>query len=50
TDAAGMGCDIPDIIWVIIHGVEDLRSVFQKGGQAVQQPGLFGTMVWLVQD
>ncbi|TFY56502.1 hypothetical protein EVJ58_g7603 [Rhodofomes roseus] len=50
TDAAGMGCDIPDIIWVIIYGVEDLPSAFQKGGRAVRQPGLFGTMVWLVQD
>lgn len=50
TDAMGMGCDVPDIIWVIIYGVKDLPSAFQKGGQAVRQPGLFGTMVWLVQD
>lgn len=34
TDAAGMGCDIPDISTVVVYGLQDLCSTFQKGGRA----------------
>ncbi|KAI1791171.1 P-loop containing nucleoside triphosphate hydrolase protein [Ganoderma leucocontextum] len=50
TDAAGMGCDIPDIDRAIIYGIQDLCSAFQKGGRAARSSGGTGTMVWLVED
>ena len=34
TDAAGMGCDIPDIVTSVVYGLQDLCSAFQKGGRA----------------
>lgn len=50
TDAAGMGCDIPDIEMSVIYSVQDLCSAFQKGGRAARRPDLTGRMVWLVED
>ncbi|KAI1790168.1 P-loop containing nucleoside triphosphate hydrolase protein [Ganoderma leucocontextum] len=50
TDAAGMGCDIPDIKDSVIYGVQDLCSAFQKGGRAARDPSVSGRMVWLVED
>ncbi len=49
TDAAGMGCDVPDILQVVVYGAQDLCSAFQKGGRAARDPSLQGTMVWLVE-
>ena len=50
TDAAGMGCDVPDILWSIIYGVQNLCSAIQKGGRAVRNQTLRGTMLWIVED
>ncbi|KAH9858430.1 hypothetical protein C2E23DRAFT_711572, partial [Lenzites betulinus] len=49
TDAAGMGCDIPDIDMSIIYGVQDLGSAFQKGGRAARDATRTGRMIWLVE-
>lgn len=46
TDAAGMGCDIPDITMSVIYGVQDLCSAFQKGGRAARRADLTGRMIW----
>lgn len=50
TDAAGMGCDIPDVIWVVLYGIMSMASALQKQGRAVLDPTLLGTTVWLVED
>ena len=49
TDAAGMGCDVPDILLSVVYGVQDLCAAFQKGGRAVRDPTLQGSMLWLVE-
>ncbi|KAI0827850.1 hypothetical protein BC628DRAFT_1296015, partial [Trametes gibbosa] len=49
TDATGMGCDMPDMKMLVIYGVQDLCSAFQKGGRAAWHPDLMGCMVWLVE-
>jgi superfamily II DNA helicase RecQ len=50
TDAAGMGCDIPDIQRVVIYGIQDLCSAMQKGGRAGRSPGLVSEMIWIIED
>ncbi|KIM71539.1 hypothetical protein PILCRDRAFT_82686, partial [Piloderma croceum F 1598] len=50
TDAAGMGCDVPDIMWAIIYGAQDFCMAMQKGGQAGRKPDIKATMVWLVEE
>nr|VWO95074.1 ATP-dependent RNA helicase mak5 (EC [Ganoderma boninense] len=50
TDAAGMGCDVPDILLSVIYGIQELCGAIQKGGRAVRDPSLQGTMLWLVED
>ncbi|EPS97624.1 hypothetical protein FOMPIDRAFT_117753 [Fomitopsis schrenkii] len=50
TDAAGMGCDIPDVLWVVLYGIMPMSSALQKQGRAVRDPALFGTAVWLIED
>ncbi|THH15174.1 hypothetical protein EUX98_g9506, partial [Antrodiella citrinella] len=49
TDAAGMGTDVPDIIWSVIYGVTDLPRALQQGGRAGRQSGLKASMVWLIE-
>ena len=49
TIAAGMGMDIPDIVRVIIFGVDNLKGVFQMGGRAGRGAGTVGEMVWIVE-
>jgi superfamily II DNA helicase RecQ len=35
-DAAGMGCNIPDIVWAIVYGMQEMCTAFQKSGRAGQ--------------
>ncbi|KLO04077.1 hypothetical protein SCHPADRAFT_809818, partial [Schizopora paradoxa] len=49
TDAAGMGCDIPDIEFSVVYGVDDLCSAMQKGGRAGRMPGMQARMIWLIE-
>ncbi|KAF5334931.1 hypothetical protein D9611_012779 [Ephemerocybe angulata] len=49
TLAAGMGTDVPDVEMVVVFGVDEFTSAFQKGGRAGRSPGLQATMIWLVE-
>ena len=49
-DAAGMGCDIPDIVWAIVYGMQEMCTAFQKGGRAGRRSDIAAKMVWLVED
>ncbi|KAJ7330376.1 P-loop containing nucleoside triphosphate hydrolase protein [Mycena albidolilacea] len=50
TDAAGMGCDIPDIQLVVQwKAPKNLLSWIQRAGQAVRRPGTVGMAVMLVE-
>jgi hypothetical protein len=45
-----MGCDIPDIVWAIVYGVQEMCTAFQKGGRAGRRSDVAAKMVWLVED
>lgn len=48
TSAAGMGFDIPDIIFSVLYGIRDITQAAQEGGRAVREARLQGQMIWLV--
>ncbi|GJE85292.1 ATP-dependent DNA helicase RecQ-like protein [Phanerochaete sordida] len=50
TDAAGMGCDVPDIVLVVVYGVQDFCDAMQKAGRAGRDPRIQGRLLWLVED
>ena len=38
TNAAGMGCSVPDIAASVVYRVQDFCDAMQKGGRTVPQP------------
>lgn len=49
TDAAGMGCDVSDVRWVVIFGLtKSLSVVAQRWGRAARDRTLTGTCLFLV--
>lgn len=49
TKALGMGMDIPDIVRVVIFGVDDLCDVMQEGGRAGRSSEIKAEMIWIVE-
>ncbi|KXN89306.1 hypothetical protein AN958_05810 [Leucoagaricus sp. SymC.cos] len=49
TIAAGMGTDIPDIVDVVIFGVDSLHDAYQKGGRAGRSANVGARMIWIVE-
>ncbi|KAI8597258.1 P-loop containing nucleoside triphosphate hydrolase protein, partial [Dissophora ornata] len=48
TDAAGMGCDINDVVRVVQYGYQDnLSSLVQRFGRAARDPSIMGTGILL---
>lgn len=52
TDAAGLGCDVPDVFRVVIYGSQGLAAALQKAGRAGRSELLvaYAEMVWLIDD
>ncbi len=44
-----MGCDVPDVLPVVVYGAQDLCAAFQKGSRAARNLTLQGTIVSLIE-